>query len=316
MSSQHIHITFQNGLNESLFYQEAQAALGIAVDHHHIDLIEGNTVYVRVSFEEELGFAQQATLHSLATTHLGGSELPATTPGPYSYPNTDIDTVHLQDQIALEEAISKGVLYTNKDAQGISVHFEEDLYQSEINALTSIVNGHNPTAIPESEKTGIRVEDLAPSLLAYIAGESGGSFYRYREDNQVSTTTSTSWQNKIVMSLSDLQDAVYRIKWAYNWSIDDTQEDFEVSIELHDATTLIEELFFHKQEAKDKGGSFGSTGTDQRYSTSSFASRRMGDVRTIVIKWRSGKSGKKASIWGAKIEVEKVSEDFSSIMES
>lgn len=316
MADQHIHVTFLNDFNELLFYSEVQNQIGVAIHHHHIDLDESPTIYTRIAFSEEnaLDYAQQSLLHQIATNHLGGEVLPSTVPGPYLYTRTDIDSALIHHEVEISPLISKNIDYINKNPSGIQIYFQEDLIQTEVDVLSTIVENHSEDFLPPLEKIGISIEDLSPSLLAFIAGESKGSFYRYKESAEVSTTTSTSWQNKLVISLSDIQDAVYRVSWAYSWNMDDTAEDFEVSIEMHDAVSTIEELFFHKEEAKDDGGSFGATGTDQRHSISSFAARRMDGVRTIVIKWRSGKSGKKASIWGAKLEIEKVSEDTTSVL--
>lgn len=89
-------------------------------------------------------------------------------------------------------------------------------------------------------------------------------------------TQGTSFQQYLRLDFTIPRVGNYKISWRYEWSYNNTQSDFRGRVELND--TL--ELFTHRQEPQDSGGSgvtvqniTGGTfnsGTDQRFNESGF----------------------------------------------
>ena len=71
---------------------------------------------------------------------------------------------------------------------------------------------------------------------------SGGSTDEYETSSEsISTTTSTSWQQKLRLSLSDLEAGKYRVDWYYEWAYSNGNFQFRSQIQIDDTDTYMEQ---------------------------------------------------------------------------
>lgn len=130
-----------------------------------------------------------------------------------------------------------------------------------------------------------------------------GSEFQRAESFGFSTTTSTTFQNKVKLTTTNLPAGTYRIGIHYGWNHNSTINDFEGQV-LEDAVQLGE---IHKQEPKDSAGG-DPTGTTQRYYTSRVFYRTLtAGVHVYDINFRTDSAGTVSSIWEATIELWRVS---------
>ncbi|MFC1615576.1 hypothetical protein ACFL21_00400 [Patescibacteria group bacterium] len=129
-----------------------------------------------------------------------------------------------------------------------------------------------------------------------------GTEFQKAESEVVSTNLTDVFANKVTLVTSDLPSGTYRIGISYGWNHDNDTSDFEGRIQLN-AVDLGE---IHKQEPKDKDGTWGVTGVTQRYYLSRTYFETLSGVNTITIDYRSDISGKASSVWDASIELWRV----------
>jgi len=131
------------------------------------------------------------------------------------------------------------------------------------------------------------------------ADQQGGVFgteLDYANDDTVSQTTSTSWQQKLRLSVTGLPAGTYRIAFYYNWQYSVAFRDFQGRVQLDDTTNL----FLHQQEPKDPG-------TDQVYVESGFIHVALNGDHDIDIDYRASQAGDTAYIAFARLEIWRVS---------
>lgn len=148
-----------------------------------------------------------------------------------------------------------------------------------------------------SEKEAV---DANLILLEEQKGEEFGKWFSYADDPGVSTTTSTSFRDKVVLITPYLPEGLYRVAFGYGWSCNSTSRDFESRL-LEDGQQLGQ---LHRQEPKDASGSFGSTGTDQRHvgGLRAFYRELSEGVHSYELQYRTVSNGVISSIWDALIE--------------
>jgi len=130
-----------------------------------------------------------------------------------------------------------------------------------------------------------------------------GNEYQYVADASISTTTSTTFQNKLTLVTSNLPLANYRIAVNYWWNHDATTNDFEARVQLN-AVNLGQ---IHKQEPKDSAWG-DPTGTTQRYlATRIYEPQNLSGVQTITLDYRTDNAGVESSIWDSHLEIFRVS---------
>lgn len=130
-----------------------------------------------------------------------------------------------------------------------------------------------------------------------------GTQYQYTDSDAVSTTTSTTFQQKLRLTTASIPAGTYRIGWSYQWNHDSTNNGYEGRVQIDDST----EIMFHQQEPQDSGGTFGTTGTDQQYQLSGFKHISLtAGVHTIDIDYRTNNGANASSIWNARIEIWRV----------
>ena len=118
-------------------------------------------------------------------------------------------------------------------------------------------------------------------------------------DNSISTTTSTTFQNKLTLNAGALPAGDYKLVVTYGWNHDANGNDFEGRILNNGA----QEGELHKQEPKDSAGG-DPTGTTQRYYVHReiFLTLAAG-ARTFDLEYRTDSGGAESSIWEASMEL-------------
>ncbi|MEM7310984.1 MAG: hypothetical protein AAF682_30220 [Planctomycetota bacterium] len=118
----------------------------------------------------------------------------------------------------------------------------------------------------------------------------------------MTTTTSTSFVTKLSGTTASVPAGTYRVAFSYGWNYDDNATDFEARFLLDGVASNL-----HVQEPKDIAGTFGSTGTDQRF----YVNRVLyfdltAGTHDLDLEYRSTLAGAEASIWDAVIEIWRV----------
>lgn len=128
-------------------------------------------------------------------------------------------------------------------------------------------------------------------------------YYGQAQSLPISTTTSTTFQNKVQLVTPALVSGDYVLTVSYGWNHDNTGDDFEARI-MQNAAQLGE---LHKQEPQDSAGG-GGTGTTQRfYVTRRIVLPSLSGIQTFDLDYRTDAAGQESSIWEATIELEQKS---------
>lgn len=131
-----------------------------------------------------------------------------------------------------------------------------------------------------------------------------GTQFNYAESLAISTTTSTTFQNKVTLNLVGLPAGLYRVGVQYGWNHDSIANDFEARFQL-DAVNVGQ---IHKQEPKDAAGNDpDGTGTTQRYLAHRLHYLNLNGNHTLTLDYRTDTNNVESSIWDATIEVWRIS---------
>jgi len=131
-----------------------------------------------------------------------------------------------------------------------------------------------------------------------------GQHFQKAESVGVTTTTSTTFLNKLSHTTTNLPAGKYRVSISYGWNHNSVSNDFEARF-LEDSVAFNE---IHKQEPKDAAGNFGSTGTSQRYYTDrTFYRDLSAGPHTYDFEFRTDISGTASSVWEVVLEIWRVS---------
>lgn len=135
----------------------------------------------------------------------------------------------------------------------------------------------------------------------YETGEGSvfGQDFSLNQSNNITSTTSRGWQNKVTLSVNLAANRQFRLGYKFQMNADTTGTDMMARLLSNGA-----ELWQFRQEPKDSSGSFGNTGTDQRHMISGFdyINTVTTGVHTFSLQFRSN-SGSNTSIWGANLEL-------------
>jgi len=172
---------------------------------------------------------------------------------------------------------------------GTTINVEQDNV-AVVNTPHDIINFQNMTA---SDAGGGQVD--VQNIF--------GSEFQISQSLGVTTTTSTTFQNKVTLTTTLLPAGTYRLGVSYGWNHDSQQNDFEARI--REGGIDIGEI--HKQEPKDSAGSFSTTGSSQRYYVQRTLYRTLtSGVQTYTLDFRTDSGGDESSMWDAVIELWRV----------
>ena len=151
--------------------------------------------------------------------------------------------------------------------------------------------------------------DPAVTVAAVLAAApgavigSGNSVY----DASVSTTTSITFQTKVELLNASIVAGKHRFIVSYGWNVDSTASDIEVKLQEKVGAGAYADLGeLHKAEPSESAGTFGITGSDQRFYTSRIFERTL---TTGTYSWRvqyRSETTVAASIWETLVRVEAV----------
>ena len=131
-----------------------------------------------------------------------------------------------------------------------------------------------------------------------------GSEYQDAVSAAVSTTTSTTFVQKLRLATSALPAGRYRLEVSYQWNHDAINSNFEARVQQDDAT----ELMHHVQEPSESGGTFGTTGTSQKYTFSKVMLLNLAAASyNFDLDFLTDNAGDPSSIWDATFTLWRVS---------
>jgi hypothetical protein len=228
----------------------------------------------------------------------------------YGYTKSPVDIGRLSSEILAEPGITTTLLYCNfKGPNTLDIFFDSSLSESEETLLDAIVANHIGEPIPE--EAILPTGDLAAGMVTVSDGEGTATWvnvddlmYIVLGSNEFETsaesessTTSTNWQQKLRLALTDLAAGKYRIDWYYEWAYDNGNFQFKSRVQIDDSDTYME------QEVRPTPAS-----TDKYRDSSGFAYVNLtsGD-HDIDLDYCSSKNGKTAYIRRARISARRVS---------
>lgn len=149
--------------------------------------------------------------------------------------------------------------------------------------------------------------DNQNNVLYYV--NSGGQLFSYpftegslvantytASDAAVTTTTGTSWLTKLSLT-ENFPNSVYMVIVSYGWNYDDGGSDFQGRLTLDG----VQQGEIHQQEPKDTGGTFATTGTNQRHYLTRVFLLPLNGSQTLDVQLQSSIGGVEASMWDASI---------------
>lgn len=157
-----------------------------------------------------------------------------------------------------------------------------------------------------------------------------GSEYHDAESLTVSTTTGTTFIEKVRLTTASIPAGDYRITWSFQWNHNAQNSDFEGTVIL-DGGTPPTYLAVYKVEPKDAGAAaefldpptnvipydgldgvgplenYSTTLTAQRYEYSGFAVKTLpSGIHFVTINFRSDEFGDESSMWNARLDLWRV----------
>jgi len=129
-----------------------------------------------------------------------------------------------------------------------------------------------------------------------------GSQFQSVESAAVTTTFSTGFITKGILTIPVIPAGDYYIGWNYQWNHDSNGNDFE-------GVVILDNVIFanHKQEPKDNAGNFSGTGSAQRYQTSGFAIRTLTNAaHQVRFAFRTDTGSSESSAWDVRIIIYRV----------
>ena len=257
------------------------------------------------------------------TTLLAGSDLDVG----YHYSATYTHSEHSPNNRSITVSLSAGdyltlqVKYTESDGQITSLDTNGDVIFKvvKLDGIRGAAGadgsdgapGSGTTLIAKDEGTnvantphsafnfvgsGVTVTDAGAGVADVTVSGGGiyGSEFQQSSSDSESSTTSTTFVQKMRMTTSSLPSGTYRIAWYYEWRLTITTNDFKAQVQINDTITLME----HQQEPQDSGDDQYNNHSGFYYSTGS-------GVLNIDIDYSSG-SGT-AYIRRARLEIWRVS---------
>jgi len=212
-------------------------------------------------------------------------------------PTHDIDVehefIHLIDTPTTYSGYEGQYLKVKQDASGLEYTTISGLTPiDEFIELTDTPStydsyGKDFVTVKEDE-SGLEFTDLFTIITDFL-------FFREFSDETTSSTTSTSWQEKMSVDIDDLPAGKYRIGWYYEWQYKHGSFEMKVRIQVDNSTTIHE--FFQEPE-----------NTKSWYTESGFKYVTLTeDDHTIDVDYCGNKSGKTALIRAVRLEFWRIS---------
>lgn len=192
----------------------------------------------------------------------------------------------------------------------------DDHPQYQLRSEKSVANGY-PTLdvstkvplveLPVSALDG-EVLRLSGTNIVGVTGSDAGSAlfgaeYATAFDATVRSSGSTGWNQGVRLSTGSIPAGTYRLGWSFLWNHDDKGSKFQAQVEQDDTT----QLHFQEHRPVHDGGSFGATGTDEKYHSSGFTYVTLAaGSYNFDLDFSSNVAGKTSSMWDARLEIWRV----------
>ena len=156
------------------------------------------------------------------------------------------------------------------------------------------VNGDEMVSVSGTPSTNDLLEWNGSDWVPAAPGSSiFGSEMQQTSSDGLSSTTSTTFQQKLRMTTASLPSGTYRIAWSYEWRCQNTSYDFRGQVQINDTTTIMEQ----RQESQDAG-------SDQLHKNSGFYYHTGSGVLDIDVDYCiSDGAGGSAYIQRARLEI-------------
>lgn len=208
--------------------------------------------------------------------------------------SNDFVTVQVQAATSAENLDSGAIFTVTKmqgskgdkgDPGGATVTVQEN--DSTVNAVSDTLNFEGNVAVVNEGggKTTITITDSTPVF---------GAQFQQTSDETVSTTNSTTWQEKLKMTTTNLPSGTYRISWYCELNSTNGSTEVQAMVMLND--TIV--LGFCGEEPDDAANIIPFCG---------FHYRSLSGINTIDIDFRRQQNGNNVSIRSARIELWRVS---------
>lgn len=176
-------------------------------------------------------------------------------PTKYEYIKSPVDIGRLSSEVADESGITTTLRYCNFNGpNSLEMYFDSDISGGEQTLLDSIVTSHHGEPLPEPAvfPTGDLPGDMIP-----VSGGKGvttwinasdimypvlGSNEYEASDEDKSTTTAASMQQKVRLELTDLLAGKYRVDWCYEWTYSNGNFQFVSRLWIDDDTYMEQEV--------------------------------------------------------------------------
>ena len=226
---------------------------------------------------------------------------------------------------------TKVLTYTNEDGAATNVdltQFLDDTNLARINSgtldavtgIATFTRDDNTTFTVDMSSlndqaaisAAIAAHEAASDPHPQYAGGSGSQGFKdFIRDGVAKGTQGTTFTERLSLSTTLPNSGNYKISWSYEWSLNSTQNDIEVRVQVDNSTTILN----HIQEPKDAGGGGETitnldggtfnTGTDQRYVCSGFDIINLtAGSHVIDLDMANQVSGTEAAIYKAVISIE------------
>jgi len=184
-----------------------------------------------------------------------------------------INLVRFHAEIKSNVNINKDLDQVKQKNDNVVVSFAASLDGGEVTALDSLVSAHiSSIDYPE-----------------FIFGDN----YYFAKSAAISSTTGTSYLEKLKMITPFLTEGAYRVAWSYNWRYSSTSNSFYARVQLNDTETLSE--FVSEPNGKDSDQSNIVYGFDMVNLSSG--------IHEFDVDFKSGRNNNTAYIWNVKIEM-------------
>lgn len=221
----------------------------------------------------------------------------------------------------------------------ITIEFSNGLSAGEVTTLEAILLAHGATPaidVAESAQTSASAaqtsanaaqstansaistanaaQSTANAASAAVAGKADVSYVDtfakprvFQTEDPVTSTFSTSFQTKMTTTPVTLEAGTYEVSFGYGWSHNDTSTNFEGKIQQDSGSGFSDFGNIHEEESQDSGGSFGSTGTDQRKYLSRTKKLVVASSGSYSwrIQYRTEDDEEQSSMWEAFIKVQR-----------
>lgn len=171
----------------------------------------------------------------------------------YNYIKSPVSAGTLTTEID-DSSIEVGLDYIIfKSPDSLSITFSGSLSSENKDVLDSVVSNHDgvqpksPAVLPSDglPENMIPISDGADlttwiSMSDLVYAVIGANEYETSAEAE-SSTTSTSWQRKLRLSLSGIEAGKYKIKWYYEWAYGNSNSQFKSQLQIDNADTYMEQ---------------------------------------------------------------------------